>query len=270
MTAPSRIRYRTFLASALAIACAGAVGGFLVGRSTEPPPPVIQAPTTPQPEPKAKDEPAIPRALDRASIIGAVSAAINAAATPTGNEPLAGRAFELRIAFGCDGPAGDEMATGWQLSDDGKSMTLSVSPEDWSGLPLIAPLVEEGSVEAARGFWVSRPWSNDARCPPPAATSALGLERSIGIATLFAAESSRVGRLTEPLRATVTLDEPRDFGAGLQLAIAGRIDRWPDGRAIRCRSEDPMLRPSCLVAADIDRISVIDPATGETLSTWNP
>lgn len=136
----------------------------------------------PPPEDNAAEEPvlnlpAIPRPdppLDRASLLAAVAEAASAAASgeqlPETVRSLDGRQFEVRIRFGCRGPAtelGDRWLA-WSFDPESRRIRVQAKPT----IAIDDPLVEEISgeeFEAVEGFWLPRPWLLSPVCPAGAA-----------------------------------------------------------------------------------------------------
>ncbi|MBL8771190.1 MAG: hypothetical protein JNK30_07385, partial [Phenylobacterium sp.] len=55
-----------------------------------------------------------------------------------------------------------------------------------------------------------------------------------------------------------------------QLVLEGRVAAWPDGKPVRCWSESADHRPICLVAVDLQKVTLLDPVSGESLAEWGP
>jgi len=61
-----------------------------------------------------------------------------------------------------------------------------------------------------------------------------------------------------------------DTSRGFRLRISGRIARLPGTGAVRCHQPSGAeQRPICLVGVSIDEVAIDNPASGETLATWN-
>lgn len=248
-------------------------------------------PAAPPPEPAGPVEagPATPPlnpALDRSELLAAVARAASAyaaGADAAASSPLAGRQFDIRLAFGCEGAeaspadgAGDGLAR-WSWGPEGETIRLSLTPGDWTRSALIAGSGQD-RWEAVEGFWVARPWMTPDGCPsvradPLASGPAAASPQSVGLAAVFETGGSRLGRRNGRAYAhairqagaapLVALD------AGYRLRLQGRIASFPDGRAVRCRAANPNQRPVCVAAVQLDRVAFETP-TGETLSEWRP
>lgn len=269
----------------LPVVAAAAVGLLTVScqRDAEPvaPPPEPSGPVEPQPEPPVR-----PTTLDRRELLSAVSQAASdyaAGATPTATDPLVGRQFDIRLAFGCEGAetppadgAGDGLAR-WSWGPERETIRLSLTPGDWTRSALIAGASQD-QWEAVEGFWIARPWMNAEGCPsiradPLASGPVTPSPQAVGLAAVFETGGSRLGRrngraYTHAIRQAgdaplVALD------AGYRVRLEGRIAAFPGGRAIRCRAANPNQRPVCVAAAQLDRVAFETP-TGETLSEWRP
>lgn len=247
----------------------------------EPAPP---APAEPAPPPSA---PLADPVLDRAAILSAVdaeasrtAAGLDAAAT---SDPLAGRRFRMRVAFGCMGPepappegVSDAGAPRWSRSDDGRSIRLRFTPADWTAGDATGPAVE--GFEQVGGVWVNQPWMRTDDCPAPGLPAieaiALPAPPTVALALLRADGASRLGRADD--RAfSFTVRGQGDVAApdplrGYRLVLEGRLTPWAEGRVIRCRVNRADSRPPCAVGVVLDRLAYEDGATGETLGEWRP
>ena len=162
MKEPSRRTSRQFLALGVGAALALGGGGFVLGRATSPrpPAPVPALPSSvPLPAPAATEAPK--RLLERADLIALATAAADALAAgkavPQSVLDAEGRPFELRLPFGCNGPAAEGADAGaWWRYDEGvlalrlHAEPLTLDPGDW--LP-----ASSQSVETIEGFWIPRP-----------------------------------------------------------------------------------------------------------------
>lgn len=252
---------------------------------------------TPEPTANAEAEnatPAAPRlpapvpALSRGDLVVAAGRAASAFAENKQTkeaDPLVGRTFSIRIAFGCSGPAAggreDEELAGlatWTPGPDGKTIELRMTPGDWAGSALIAGGADAPAWEAVEGFWIPWPWLNSDSCPAvrgdPLQTAELAAApQTLGLAAIFEEGGSRIGRrngrayaFTIRAKGDAPLATPRE---GYRLSLEGRIASFPDGRAIRCRAPGPDQRPVCVLAAKLDRVAFED-SEGVTLSEWRP
>lgn len=267
----------------LPVAAAAAVGLLTVScdRDVEPvaPPPEPAGPIETRPEPPVR-----PATLGRSELLSAVGRAASdyaAGASPAAPDPLVGRQFDIRLAFGCEGAetapadgAGDGLAR-WSWGPERESIRLSLTPGDWVRSALIAS-TGQAQWEAVEGFWISRPWMGADGCPsipadPLASGPVTPSPQTVGLAAVFETGGSRLGRrngraYTHAIRQAG--DAPLvALGAGYRVRLQGRIAAFPDGRAIRCRATNPNQRPVCVAATQLDRVAFETP-TGETLSEW--
>ena len=218
--------------------------------------------------------------LDRAAILQAMDAAASgyAAGQQAGDTSLTGRRFVVRQSFGCAGPTTDPAVgdgrAGWAWADGGKALKLTMAPGDWLASPLIADGAENW--EAAEGFWLTRPWMRAEGCPirrntlatvsPPSPSP-----QTVGLVAVFAEDGSRMGRRNGRAYEFTVRGEgdqppvvPTD---GYRLVLEGRMAAFADGRAIRCRADDPDQRPVCIGAVRLDRVAFED-GKAAVLSEW--
>ena len=284
MEEPSPRSSRLALTGALAAAIAVGGAGFLLGRATSERPPVAVAPPAAAPAPKPVPEPAAIGILGRADLIALAAAAADAAAA--GREPgpeiaqADGRRFELRLPFGCTGPAGDDSAAPlrWRFDPKAQALRINVDPVAWTAQDWW-PAGEAGGVEGIEGFWIARPWTSSEACPPggdrPAAagTEPVTLPgQTLALGQIFLAEGGRGARRDgKPYEAVIRVAEG-DLKAsqGFRVRITGRVARSGSFGPVRCRQPaGPEQRPICLVGVAIDEVAVENSASGETLATWS-
>jgi hypothetical protein len=221
-----------------------------------------------------------PPTLGRADILEALAQA--SAAYAAGEAPpadaLAGRAFAVRLPFGCGGPgAASEGLAQWAWGPQQKTIKLNLTPADWAKSPLIATPEGEAPWEAAEGFWIARPWMTAETCPAAFGSAAPAGEaeaspQTAGLVAVFDSEGSRFGRrngraysftVRPSGEAPLTLPD-----RGYRVLLEGRIGAFPDGRAIRCHAEGPDQRPVCVAAVQLDRVAFEDGASAAILSEW--
>ncbi len=288
MTEPSLRTSRLALAGGLAAALAVGGGGFLVGRGTServvaadvrrPVTPPLPA-TEPTPAP---DDPAS-RVLGRAELIALAAAAADttAAGRPLPPEVAVaeGARFELRLPFGCTGPAaeGSDAGMRWRYNADDGALRLHVAPVTWSARDWW-PTDPVPAIDSIEGFWIARPWTASEACPASAPAGATGTEavtlpgQTLAVAQFFVADDTRQGRRDAKPYETVqriAADAVRGEG-GFALRITGRIASVPGGGPVLCRQPaGSEQRPICIVAITPDEIAIENPATGATIATWN-
>lgn len=264
---PKGSRVRTTLAAAV-LGVALAVGGYLVGLDSRPPP----APPLPPEAVPVEPEPAIvpEAALGRSDLIGIAAAAADAfAGGPAPVESRAGRRFSIRIPFGCAGPGDREMATGWSYDEEQQTLRVRVTPVEWGEVEWVTAAIPAEATDAVEGFWLPRPWTRSERCPDRPLAPAAG-PSSVGVAQFFGDDSNRASqRRGRPLEVVANVEPEAVPTAGLQLLLEGRIATVPGRRTTAlCHSRSASERPTCLVAAEFDRISVVNPATREEIANW--
>lgn len=210
--------------------------------------------------------------LQRADLIELVARAADAASDDVAlEETLAGRRFVVRIPFGCGTQTRTRnLAYGWSYDVDEEALRVSIVPQDWATIPWVLAEMERRGAETAEGFWIPRPWTRSETCPSghgdPSDPSS-----SLGIAQIFAPDSSRVGqRRGRAMEATVRLPSGEILPEkGLRLVLEGRIARWPQGReSVLCDASVAYDRPVCLIAASFDVIAVENAANGARLADW--
>jgi hypothetical protein len=283
MEEPSPRRSRIVLAGALAAAIMVGGVGFMLGRSTGGTGQTVVEPPVPAAAPKPEPAPARGE-LDRADQIALASAAADA--SKAGVAPRSevaeadGRRFELRLPFGCDGAAGPDSkaAMRWRYDSEDQALRIDVDPVAWTPVDWWTGDAAKG-VETIEGFWIARPWTSSEACPAadgrpaaPAAEPAPAPAQTLALGQIYFADGDRGGRRNgEPYRTTFRVPEARlDTSQGFRLRVSGRISRARGLGPIRCRQADGAdQRPICLVSVVLDEVAIDNPATGETLATWN-
>jgi hypothetical protein len=252
------------------------VAGILVqSRRPERVPPPAVAPVEKVEPVAARELPSPP--LGRAELIDLAASAADAYAAGrpdlTNGAVVAGRRLDLRLPFGCFGPAPESPAAplSWDYDAEKRVLRVTARPEQWTEQERVRALAP--AAEAIEGFWIERPWLREAVCPAPRPLAGpLLLPRprpTLGVAQIFLPGSSRVGRRDgKPYRAVVKLPAGRPVSpGGYVLVLQGRIGAFPGIGPIGCWSESSELRPVCLIAAEIDRVAIEAP-DGERLGEW--
>ena len=266
-----------------AIACGA--GGFVIGRNSQERVPVAPAPTSSLAQIVEPVLPVVQPPLGRAELIAAASEAASAFSVgrpvPQSVLALVGRQFELRVPFGCPGiPQSPAAALGAQYDEEAEALRIRAEPVRWSPQewwpaqqagtdPALAP-------ESIEGFWIARPWAMIEACPPtpPAVPGeqhqAIEPEQVLGIAQFFTSDGSRVGRRDGKAYEAVDSLKPDalDLSQGLRLRLRGKLARAPGAGPALCRGA-PGTRPVCLLAVRFDQVAIENPATGESLATWD-
>lgn len=277
MTAPSQRSSRIALSIGAAALLAGAAGGYVLGRqpATAPAKRAPEAPVT-----IATPRPAVAPILGRAELLDAAAAAADAYAAgrpgPAANAELVGRSFEVEVPFGCYGPAPEESSQRlrWSYDLDDQALRVSVLPEDWSGVAWMTALAGD-DIEAVEGFWLPRPWSRSGGCPPAELRMVLppispAPQQSVGLAQFFSADGSRAGvRAGRPYEFVEKMRVEAVQGAeGFRVRLTGRVAAMANGQPVGCHSQGAELRPTCIVAIELERLSIVNPVTGDRLAEW--
>lgn len=215
----------------------------------------------PLPEPK----------LDREQLIFAALQALSAAALGQNDveaqKALKGRAFELRLRFGCPGAApGARSSRNWSYDDDKHVLRARIAT-DLSAESVSASDLLLKDYEGVAGFTIDRPLLLSAGCPAPGFAAMGSVEPTIAVAQLFTSEDSRVQRPERSYEITKGVDESGKPTQGLDLVISGRLSTLSDGRTIHCASIDGP--PACLIAAKLDRVAIENPAGRSILGEWS-
>lgn len=242
-------------------------------------PPIAASASKPAPAP-----PLLPRVLGRADLIALAAATADAVAS--GNDPgpeiaeADGRRFELRLPFGCNGPAeeGSNAAMRWRYDADEEVLRIHVAPvtwltEDW--WPGAAP----AGIGAIEGFWITRPWTSSERCPEgrdrPAAVDVDPVAlpgQTLALGQIFLVEDPRDAKRNDNIYDTVVRvsEDGFDPSDGFRLRISGRIVQTRGAGPVWCRQPaGPEQRPICIVGVVMDEISIENAASGQTLATWS-
>ena len=198
---------------------------------------------------------------------------------PDGADPLVGRRFSVRLAFGCNGLQGEAASVQATVNydADNQSVTLTAQPGSWISLPQIQSLSNLTDIEAVDGFWIPRPWADREDCPPQMnyslpATPTPQTAQTLGLAQIFKAGASRIiEHADKPYTFTRKLSADRStlLNHSYRLVLEGVITGFADGRAIHCWVEAADHAPVCLYAVSFDHIAFEDGDTGEILANWN-
>jgi len=248
--------------------------------SNEAAPNVAASQSEPAPPQPAAQAPAA--ALTRKDLLDAAAAAASDYAegrNSTTGQSLVGRTFAVRIAFGCKGPGATGSADAgigqWSWGDDRRTIRISMQPADWKESAMIAQAKADKTWEAVEGFWIPHPWVTSEECPTvsgdPLQTSATASPQTLGLAAVFDAGGSRISRregrayeFTVRAEGEAPLPAPAN---GYRLLLEGRVEPFPSGRAIECRSSAPDERPVCVVASRLDHVAFEKP-DGTRLADW--
>jgi len=236
----------------------------------------------------AAPEVVVSTTMTRAGLLAAMSRAATVYAAGErmeGVDALIGRRFSIRVPFGCNGPqptaaeaAGDGLAR-WSWGPENRTIQLSLTPGDWLNAALIAGAAGESEWEAVEGFWIPRPWLTSGDCSsvrsdPLQSGDGSPSPQTVGLAAVFGADDSRVGRRDGKAYAFTirpTGDTPLTVPVGgYRVLLEGRLAGFPDGRAIRCRASNPDQRPVCIAAIRLDRVAFTNADGSVLLSEWRP
>jgi hypothetical protein len=290
MDEPTLRKSRLALAGGIAAALAVGGTGFLIGRGTSPrsgepvaAKPVAAAPVVSR-EPAAPPTPGNP-VLGRADIMGLAALGADAVASgqamPKAIADTAGQRFELRLPFGCRGPAdaGSDTAMRWHYDETAKALRVHVAPVVWTRADILDAPGQTTAQGAVEGFWIPRPWTGNEACPTlqdnpaPVGTDAVTLPgQTLAIAQFFDGNGARQGQRNGKPYETVVRMQPDELQAdqGFQIRIAGRIANIPGQGPVSCRQPaGAEQRPICVVGVTMDEVAIDNPRTGKTLATWN-
>lgn len=207
---------------------------------------------------------------------------------------LDGKQFEVRLRFGCGDQGPGRGDYGWSVDPDGRTLRLRAVPTLSLNDEMVRSVAGE-KVEAAEGFWLSRPWLLHAACPatrttarasaptgpqPAADGSGQAMPRRqyaaptiqrIGIAQFFTVDDPRTGRrIDRPFEAVKQLKEGESIGnQGFNLVLAGRLRARDDGRVILCAGNGRDRPPDCIVSADVDRVWIERPEDKAVMAEWS-
>ena len=296
MEEPSLKTSRRILAGATLAAVALGGAGFLVGRATSPDgeaTPAGAGASVPLPLPAWSGPLARPDMLALAALAADATAAGMA---PDGDLVRSdGRRFELRLPFGCAGPAAPDADTGWMYNEANGTLRVFVTPQRWTADDWPLSAAQANSVESIEGFWIARPWTSSEACPAtppePDAASAEAKEENadqtgaddaaetareppapptLAVGQVYTTESPRSGpRQGQAFRAVVRVTKGNlDTSQGFRLRISGRLASASGSAPAICRQASPSRRPVCLMTVSMDEVAIENPATGETLATW--
>ncbi len=282
MQEPSSRTSRLAIAGALAAAMLLAGGGFLLGRGTTertaPPPAPVPAPialATPSPTPS----PAVRAQLGRADLLDLARLAADPQSEALDERltDAVGKRFELRLPFGCDGPADEASASPmrWRYDAERRTLRVQAAPTDWTAADWWRQGAPEG-IAAIEGFWISRPWTKSDACPPTSeagAGPAPEAEETLAIGQVFLTDGPRQARRDgQPYQITKRIADDRlDTSRGFHLRLSGRIAGVPGGTGpVRCHQPgDPDRRPVCLLGVVFDQVAIESAASGEVIATWD-
>lgn len=257
---------------------------------------VLNLPSIPRPEPP----------INRADLLSAVAMAASAKAggaeVPADVRALDGKRFELRIRFGCRGPAPDlqEAVLGWTFDREERTLRLRATPTISSDDALVEQVAGE-EYEAVEGFWVPRPWLLEPVCPAAAAVRGAPAEAPqteetaadqakeqrpsedkqeaqspppafprVGIAQFYTDTDARTRRRAmRPYESVKIIEEGRPISSqGYNLVLAGRLRALPGKGVIECVATSSDAPPDCIVSANIDQVRIERPEDGELLAEW--
>lgn len=219
--------------------------------------------------------------MDRAALLLAVAKARSAAAAGTNDREaqaeLDGKEFEVRIRFGCEGPAAKlgDSELGWTFDAEKRVLRIRAAPTVGLKDSVVAAMKPE-DVEAVEGFWFPRPWLLQSTCPAKLGASNDDAAKAqsqfstpqVGIARFFTATDTRTGRRDgRPYEATKTLESVTGV-QGFDLVLSGRLQPLAGGRVIGCLPAGSERAPDCLIAARVDSVRFEQPGSHETIAEW--
>lgn len=213
--------------------------------------------------------------LTRGDLIKAAAAATDAIAGGTavapGNAALLGRRFEVRLPFGCDGPAVDDTGwAGWTVNPETDALKLSARSELSGDDPWVQAVANGTEFETAEGFWVRRPWTGAETCPAPLEAREPAEAETLALIQLFTADAPRTRqRGNRPYASTTKVpDEERALPRRYRLLLEGRVAGFADRQPIRCTQASGSARPRCAIAVAFDRVAFEEAGTGTIIAEW--
>jgi hypothetical protein len=251
--------------------------------------------------PDAPPSPTVPTPpLARADLIEAAARAADSTArgvpAPPDLRALAGRRFMMKIPFGCGGTVQAGSAFEWRYDADNQNLRASITPQAFTASALVGDLARGQAIEAAEGFWISRPWLRVGDCPsassPPMPGTGEGAQVSVpespsvaspdpvssqpsaretlGIVELFEPGSRRAARRNgRPYELVARIGPGEiDLASGLRLVLEGRLASTANEAPIACRSGGFERPPTCLIAAEFERVAVTDGSGQRVLAEW--
>ncbi|CAM4182239.1 hypothetical protein NOLU111490_11640 [Novosphingobium lubricantis] len=260
--------------------------------------PAADASASAAPAPAATPAIAALAPLDRAAILGLVSAAADATAAgqplPPAGRPAVNRTFELRLPFGCAGPGsawGSANGGMWTYDPAMRTLRISVQAQRLGSDPRFADLAGKQPFDAIEGFWLERPWTSAESCPAVpvgVASEPAPAPQTLALAQFFAADAPRTlqragrpyaytGRFRDDgalpalpgIKPSGTVGAPPPGASGFRLRLIGRIAGFADGQPVHCTMTDPARPPLCALAVDFASVAIEDPASGTTLAEWH-
>lgn len=254
------------------------------------------------------DQPVLPLPqvpLDREGLLLAVAKATSAQAMGVRDhmmqQHLDRQPFELKIRFGCNGPAsspGSEPLL-WRFDRERRTLRLRAALTLSKETPAIGQL--GAPFESVEGFWLDRPWLFQPACPISVQrdsevahededvakeTVTRAVERNstsmlrsgapnrgfqdVGVAQFFSADESRtLRRNSRAYEATKLLaGDQYPSSQGYNLVLSGRLRALSSGLVISCVVGTADGPPPCVVSVELDRVRFEDPSSGETLAEW--
>lgn len=202
---------------------------------------------------------------------------------------LDGKRFEVRLRFGCDGQGPVLEGHSYSVDPDGGTLRLRAVPT-LSLQDATVRKVAGDDVEAAEGFWLTRPWLLDAACPAgESATEPTDNQDSkvasgpveqgskpvlpaqrVGVVHFFTSADSRTRqRLDRPFEAVRKLEAGEQVSRnGFNLVLSGRLRARGDGRVILCEGSGRDRPPDCVVSTDVDLVWIERPEDKAVLAEW--
>ena len=254
--------------------------------------PEREAPAKPAVKPSAV-VPSLPVAeppMNREELLLAALRAASAAAAGKQDKDaqrlLDGKRFALRLRFGCG--TDDEVggSRSWTFEPKRGVLRVHVAIDVSADTPLLSRL-GMGQVEAAEGFWITRPWLLTPDCPvqtsaplapseepttgssPTPAALQPSANPRLAIVQFFNPSDSRTHRQERAYEVTTSLPVAAAPGPqGLDLVVTGRLKKTDGHPVIACVSEADNQAPSCVISAQFDGVSIEQPATGQTIADW--
>jgi hypothetical protein len=237
----------------------------------------IASPIVPPATPEVTKVPSVDQPLERRDLLlAALEAGSNHALgldDKAEQQKLNGRTFTFRIRL-----CGDAANLAQSFDEAKRVLKVEVRPDIASESAIVREVDTQAA--AAEGFWVPHPFLLQQGCPRPASPPASEVQaapapqqqqqqqQTVGIAQFFGPDDVRADqRGSRPYSITEELAEGQ-APEPIDLVLQGRLQRLGSGKVITCVDAPGGERPTCLISARFDRVTM-ETASGRTLGEWS-